>query len=74
MPTSSSCSPVTTRGLREHTLWRMLYETTTRSAEVLALNVEDLDLPIPTCANYAPEAGHGDSRVQSARPDRLGPW
>ena len=32
-------------GLRERTLWRMLYETATRSAEVLALNVEDLDLP-----------------------------
>ena len=32
-------------GLRERTLWRMLYETASRSAEVLALNVEDLDLP-----------------------------
>jgi integrase/recombinase XerC/integrase/recombinase XerD len=32
-------------GLRERTLWRMLYETAARSAEVLALNVEDLDLP-----------------------------
>jgi site-specific recombinase XerC len=31
--------------LRERTLWRMLYETAARSAEVLALNVEDLDLP-----------------------------
>ena len=31
-------------GLRERTLWRMLYETAARSAEVLALNVEDLDL------------------------------
>lgn len=30
--------------LREHTLWRMLYKTATRSAGVLALNVEDLDL------------------------------
>ena len=30
--------------LRERTLWRMLYETAARSAEVLALNVEDLDL------------------------------
>jgi len=37
-----------TRGdisLRERTLWRMLYETAARSAEVLALDVEDLDLP-----------------------------
>jgi integrase/recombinase XerC/integrase/recombinase XerD len=32
-------------GLRERTLWRMLYETAARSAELLALNVEDLDLP-----------------------------
>jgi integrase len=31
--------------LRERTLWRMLYETAARSAEVLRLNVEDLDLP-----------------------------
>jgi integrase len=32
-------------GLRERVLWRMLYETAARSAEVLRLNVEDLDLP-----------------------------
>jgi len=32
-------------GLRERTLWRMLYETAARPAEVLALNVEDLKLP-----------------------------
>jgi integrase len=31
--------------LRERTLWRLLYETAARSAEVLRLNVEDLDLP-----------------------------
>ncbi|MFI9848540.1 hypothetical protein ACIHFD_66865 [Nonomuraea sp. NPDC051941] len=30
--------------LRERTLWRMLYETAARAVEVLALNVEDLDL------------------------------
>jgi integrase/recombinase XerC/integrase/recombinase XerD len=30
--------------IRERTLWRMLYETAARSAEVLRLNVEDLDL------------------------------
>ena len=35
----------TDMSLRERTLWRMLYETAARSAEVLALNVEDLDLP-----------------------------
>jgi integrase len=30
--------------LREKTLWRMLYETAARVSEILALNVEDLDL------------------------------
>ncbi|MFI6180417.1 hypothetical protein ACIA8R_33085 [Nonomuraea sp. NPDC051191] len=30
--------------LRERALWRMLYETAVRAAEILALNVEDLDL------------------------------
>jgi len=31
--------------IRERVLWRMLYETAARSAEVLRLDVEDLDLP-----------------------------
>ena len=31
--------------LRDRVLWRMLYETAARSAEVLSLDVEDLDLP-----------------------------
>ena len=31
--------------LRERTLWRMLYETAARSAEVLRLDIADLDLP-----------------------------
>ena len=30
--------------LRERTLWRMLYESAARAAEVLALDIEDLDL------------------------------
>ncbi|MEV0316747.1 recombinase family protein [Nonomuraea fuscirosea] len=30
--------------LRERALWRMLYETAARAGEILALNVEDLDL------------------------------
>jgi integrase len=30
--------------LREKTLWRMLYETAARAGEILALNIEDLDL------------------------------
>ena len=40
--------PLLTRediSLRERTLWRMLYETAARSAEMLGLDVEDLDLP-----------------------------
>ncbi len=32
-------------GIRERTLWRLLYETAARSAEVLRLDVGDLDLP-----------------------------
>lgn len=31
-------------GLRERTLWRLLYETAARAQEVLSLDVEDLDL------------------------------
>ncbi|MGH3858213.1 tyrosine-type recombinase/integrase [Actinokineospora sp.] len=31
--------------LRENTLWRMLYESASRASAVLALNIEDLDLP-----------------------------
>ena len=30
-------------GLREKTLWRMLYETAARVEEILSLNIEDLD-------------------------------
>ena len=30
--------------LRERTLWRMLYETAARASEILALDIEDLDL------------------------------
>ena len=30
--------------LRDKTLWRMLYETAARASEILAINVEDLDL------------------------------
>ena len=31
-------------GLRENTFWRMLYETAARANEILALNIEDLNL------------------------------
>jgi integrase len=34
--------------LREKALWRMLYETAARASEILALNVEDLDLEART--------------------------
>jgi integrase/recombinase XerC/integrase/recombinase XerD len=40
--------PLLTRediSIRERVLWRMLYETAARSAELLRLDVEDLDLP-----------------------------
>jgi len=36
-----SCEDI---GLRERVLWQMAYETAARSAELLGLNVEDLDL------------------------------
>jgi integrase len=47
--------------LRERIFWRMLYETAARSAEVLALEVEDLDLPnrqarVGEVMSYAAEA------------------
>jgi len=32
--------------LREKTLWRLLYETAARTGEILALNIEDLDLDL----------------------------
>jgi integrase len=32
-------------GIRDRVLWRLLYEAAARSAEVLRLDVEDLDLP-----------------------------
>ena len=41
--------------LREKTLWRMLYETAARASEVLALNIEDLDLE-PAAPRSGPRA------------------
>jgi integrase len=46
-------------GLREKTLWTMLYETAARSAEVLSLNVEDLDMP-NHCAKVRRKGGATD--------------
>jgi Phage integrase family len=68
--------------LREKTLWRMLYETAARASEVLALNIEDLDLD----ARRAPVRSKGGDTewicwgsgtahllprlIRAARPDR----
>jgi integrase/recombinase XerC/integrase/recombinase XerD len=58
--------------LRERTLWRMLYETAARSAEVLALNVEDLDLP-NRCARVRRKGGAIDVIVWQTGTARLLP-
>ncbi|GAA5772551.1 tyrosine recombinase XerC [Streptosporangium roseum] len=55
--------------LRERALWRMLYETAARAAEILALNVEDLDLehrpgappPYPLINRVAASRNHRSS-------------
>ena len=56
--------------LRERTLWRMLYETAARSAEVLALDVEDLDLP-NRCARVRRKGSAIDIIVWQADTARL---
>ena len=58
--------------LRERTLWRMLYETAARSAEVLALDVEDLDLP-NRCAKVQRKGGARDLIVWQTGTARLLP-
>ena len=45
--------------LREKTLWRMLYETGARANEVLALDVNDLDLG-ERCARIIGKGGHSE--------------
>jgi len=45
--------------IRERTLWRLLYETAARSAEVLRLDVGDLDLP-NRCAKVRRKGGAVD--------------
>jgi integrase len=57
-------------GLRERTLWRMLYETAARSAEVLALDVGDLDLP-NRCARVRRKGGAIDVIVWQTGTARL---
>ena len=59
-------------GIRERTLWRMLYETAARSAEVLALDVEDLDLP-NRCARVRRKGGAIDIIVWQTGTARLLP-
>jgi integrase len=58
--------------LRERTFWRMLYETAARSAEVLALDVEDLDLP-NRCARVRRKGGAIDIVVWQTGSARLLP-
>jgi len=59
-------------GIRERTFWRMLYETAARSAEVLALDVEDLDLP-NRCARIRRKGGAIDIIVWQTGTARLLP-
>jgi len=55
--------------LREKTLWRMLYETAARSDELLALNIEDLDLAGRRCQVKAKGAKSKTRRRGEARAD-----
>jgi integrase len=59
-------------GLRERTLWRLLYETAARSAEILSLGVEDLDLP-NRCAKVRRKGGAVDIIVWQTGTARLLP-
>jgi integrase len=59
-------------GLRERTLWRMLYETAARAGEVLALDVEDLDLR-NRCAKVRRKGGAADIIVWQTATARLLP-
>ena len=59
-------------GLREKTLWRMLYETAARTNEILALNIEDLDLPRKRAAVIG-KGGHREVIVWASGTARLLP-
>ncbi len=59
-------------GLRERVLWRLLYETAARAAEVLALDVEDLDLR-NRCAKVRRKGGAADTIVWQTATARLLP-
>jgi integrase/recombinase XerC/integrase/recombinase XerD len=58
--------------LRDRLLWRMLYETAARSAEVLGLDVTDLDLP-NRCARVRRKGGAMDVVVWQTGSARLLP-
>ena len=59
-------------GLRERVLWRLLYETAARAAEVLALDVEDLDLR-NRCAKVRRKGNAADVIVWQTATARLLP-
>ena len=59
-------------GLREKTLWRMLYATAARASEVLALDVEDLDVGRKRAA-ISGKGGHREIIVWDAATARLLP-
>jgi integrase len=59
-------------GLRERVLWRLLYETAARANEVLALDVEDLDLR-NCCAKVRRKGGAADTIVWPTATARLLP-
>ncbi|MEU0156871.1 tyrosine-type recombinase/integrase [Micromonospora fulviviridis] len=59
-------------GLRDKTLWRLLYETAARAEEILTLDVGDLDLdPVAEFvpAPVGPRAGRRPGRHRGNRPD-----
>jgi integrase/recombinase XerC/integrase/recombinase XerD len=58
--------------LRDRLLWRMLYETAARSAELLALDVPDLDMP-NRCARVRRKGGAMDVIVWQTGTARLLP-
>ena len=59
-------------GLREKALWRMLYATAARASEILALDVEDLDLGRKRAAIRS-KGGHREIIVWDAATVRLLP-
>lgn len=58
--------------LREKTLWKMLYETAARANEILALNIEDLDMARKR-AVVTGKGGHRESVVWASGTARLLP-